>query len=232
MNNLKLDHAKYETIEQFLAAWDEEYKKQAEKIDLFKTEITSKWSDTQRKKFVQLLYHQRAHFDDVLWFMGNFSPDSNTKEIILENMRDEFGRGKRSHEKLYLDFARDMGVDLTYELIDEEFYLPFLREYNKGHLRWLRDHDWNHRLVAFAAIERLDNVDYPFLKRIVISFNLEKINLVFFDVHMYVKHFDSIGEKFVNLWLLQPELIATAFNFIGSYQLNIWKNISEVILAV
>lgn len=232
MNNVELDHANYQTIEQFLAAWDVEYKRQAEKLDLFKAEITGKWNEAQRKKFIQLLYHQRGHFDDILWFMGNFSPDSNTKEMILENIRDEFGRGQRSHEKLYLDFARDMGVDLTDELIDEKFYLPFLKEYNKGQLRWLRDHDWNHRLVAFAAIERLDNVDYTFLKNIVTSFGVEKVDLVFFDAHIDVKHFDNVSNNgLFELWRSQAELVKSVFNFIKDYQLDIWKKILEAIIA-
>ena len=232
MNTLQLNHREYKTIDQFLIVWDEEYKSQTEKIDLFKSELTSRWNDHQRKQFVRLLYHQRGHFDDILWLIGSFAPDANTKEMILNNIRDEFGQGGRSHEKLYLDFANSMGVDLAYELINEEFYLPFLKDYNQGCLRWMRGHDWNHKLTAFAALERLDNVDYSSLKKVVTSFGLEKIDLVFFDVHIHVQHFDRIDDGgFHGIWDSQPELVANVFNFIGNYQLDIWKKISEAIIA-
>jgi len=225
---------KTDTLEgfpKFLQEWDEEFINRTKKIALFDKSITSKWTKYQKELFVKLLYHQRSHFDDVLWYMGNFAPDSATKEMILDNIRDEFGKGGRSHEKLYLDFANCMGIDLTYELIEEKFYLPFLREYNRGHLQWLRDHDWTHRLSAFAALERLDNVDYLNLKNVVESFNLEKVDVLFFKVHIYVKHFEGAqGCQLDQIWNEQPNIIHKVFNFIGDYQIEIWKKISDTIL--
>lgn len=219
-----------ETFNQFLEIWDKEYVSQTKKIALFDKNTTTKWSTHQREYFVKLLYHQRAHFGDVLWYMGNFAPDAMTKEMILDNMRDEFGKNGRSHEKLYLDFAKDMGVDLTYELLEEKFYLPFLREYNRGHLQWLREHSWPDRLAAFAALERLDNLDYTNLKNVVESFNLEKVDLLFFKVHIYVKHFEGAEScQLDNIWNQQPDMVKDVFNFIGKYQINIWKKISDTV---
>ena len=221
---------KLELVNLFFLEWDQNYQDQAKQIALFNSNLTSQWNQEQRTYFVKLLYHQRAHFDDVLWYMGNFSPDAATKEMVLNNIRDEFGKNGRSHEKLYLDFAKNMGVDLTYELIEEKFYLPFLREYNHGHLRWLRDHNPFECLVAFAAIERLDNLDYTNLKTVVESFNLENVDLLFFKVHMYVKHFEEVeGAQFNVLWENNSEMVKRVFNFIGNYQLDIWKKISDVV---
>ena len=140
-----------ESLNLFLQTWDKNYEKQMKQIALFNSDLTSKWSHEQKTYFIKLLYHQRAHFDDVLWYMGNFAADAATKEVVLNNIRDEFGNNGRSHEKLYLDFAKCMGVDLTYELLDEKFYLPFLREYNHGHLRSFREHDELECLARFRC---------------------------------------------------------------------------------
>jgi len=214
----------------FLEEWDRQYDFKASRIPLFDTVQTAQWTLEQQRHFVRILYHQRAHFDDVLWYMANFAPDAESKEMILENMRDEFGRNGRSHEKLYLDFAKSLGVNLVYELIEEKFYLPFLRDYNSGHLRWLREHEWDCRLAAFAALERLDNIDYTNLKKIVESFGSQKIDMVFFNVHIYVQHYESVENcRFKELWDVQPELVKNAFNFIGEYQLKIWEQISNTV---
>src|SRR5579872_3617609 len=127
----------------FLEDWDKRYFEEIKKIPLFDKNLTRKWNKEQKQLFVKLLYHQRAHFDDILWFMGNFAPDQESKQMIIDNISDEFGMKGVSHEKLYLDFAKSMDVDLTYELLDEKYYYSFLREYNQGHLRWLRDNDWD-----------------------------------------------------------------------------------------
>ena len=219
-----------ESLKSFLASWDQSYQQQAEGIPIFDTMLTSQLNTEQVKHFIRLLYHQRAHFDDVLWYMGNFAPDAESKEMIIENIRDEMGKGGRSHESLYLDFAASMGVDLTDELLEEKYYLPFLKEYNHGHLKWFRDHDWSHRLTAFAAIERLDNLDYTNLKNTAESFGVEESKLLFFKVHMYVKHYESLEDsEFSTLWNDKHELVRDVFNFIGKYQIDIWKRISKAV---
>lgn len=233
-----LKEAKYKKNEaidpdlfKFLSAWDLNYNEKLNKINLFNQELTSQWSSVQKQLFVKLLYHQRAHFDDVLWYMGCFAPDAKTKEVILENIRDEFGGNGPSHEKLYLDFAENIGLDLTYELLEEKSYYPFLREYNLGHLKWLRENDWNHRLAAFAALERLDNLDYVVLRNVAISLGASKTSLVFFNVHICVAHFEEIEQygAFTELWQKDPDVVRHAFNFIGNYQIGIWEKISYAI---
>jgi len=164
--------------------------------------------------------------------LGNFAPDAHSKEVILQNIQEEFGRHAPSHEKLYLDFAKGHGVDLTYELIEERWYLPFLREFNRGILQWLRDNDWDHRIVAFAAIERLDNLDYPALKDVAISFGTPNQALVFFNVHVHVKHYEEIEESIVGqLWVKKELLFKEVFNFVGSYQVEVWKKISDYVFT-
>jgi hypothetical protein len=223
---IEIDVAK---LHQFLTSWDQAYQEKLNGIDLFKRELTSEWSKTQKQFFAKVLYHQRGHFSDVLWYMGNFAPNAKAKEMVLENIRDEFGKQGMSHESLYFDFAKSLGVDLTYELIEEKMYLPFLREYNQGHLRWLRENDWDHRLAAFAALERLDNLDYVNLRNVAISLGASKRDLVFFNVHIHVTHYDAVESIFSELWSTKPDVVMSAFNFIGDYQVNIWKRISDVV---
>jgi len=218
-----------ENLQDFLRGWDNQYKMGMAEIDLFKEEKTQQWSEEQKKLFVQLLYHQRAHFDDVLWLMGNFAPNAEAKEVILNNIRDELGMNGLSHEKLYLEFARSLGVDLTYELIEEKYYYSFLREYNHGHLRWLRDHDWDHRLAAFTAIERLDNLDYLGLRDVAVSIGAVGKALTFFNVHIHVKHYEAAEKFFIILWKSKSDVVKSVFQFIGSYQLEIWRKISDAV---
>lgn len=217
-------------LQLFLETWDKNYNKKINQIDLFKQELTNSWNNEQKQIFVKLLYHQRAHFGQVLWNLGNFAPNYTARELILENIRDEFGKHGISHEKLYLDFAKQMGVDLTYELIEEKFYPSFLREYNNGHLRWLLEHDWDHNLSAFAALERLDNVDYVNLLNVAKTLGATKRDLVFFNVHIHVTHFDNIEKSsFGDLWKEKPDIVKNCFNFIGNYQIDIWKKISDAV---
>ena len=216
-------------LDEFLDQWDINYKNSMSQIDLFKPELTSGWNLNQKQLFSKLLYHQRAHFDDVLWYVGSFGPNNEFKEMIIENTKDEFGFNGISHEKLYLEFANSLGVDLKYELLDQKYYLKFLKEYNHGHLRWLRDHDSDHMLAAFSAIERLDNLDYLGLKNVALSIGLSGKALVFFNVHIYVKHYEQTETIFKQLWKKRPEVVKGTFNFIAEYQLEIWRKISDAI---
>lgn len=216
------------SLKEFLEEWDKNYKARASQIDLFKSELTSQWSMAQKQLFVTTLYHQRSHFDDVLWYLGNFAPSIKEKELVLSNFREEFGGRGKSHELLYQEFAKSMELDLIFELIDEKYYLPFLREYNYGHLNWLRKHDWTHNLALFAALERLDNIDYANLRRVAVSIDTQPRYLGFFDVHMHVTHYDEIEKSsFFELWLTESAIIKKVFAFVNDYQLAIWKRISD-----
>lgn len=219
-------------MQAFLKEWDDAYRASLKKIPLFDPAQTAQWTLEQKQLFIKLLYHQRGHFDDILWFMGNFAPDAESKQVILGNIQEEFGNHAPSHERLYLDFAKSHGVDLTYEMLDETMYLPFLREYINGILRWLRENDWQHRILAFAAIERLDNLDYPALKHIAVSFGTPNKCLVFFNVHVYAVHYDNVAVLgFSSLWNEKPSLIKEVFNFIADYQLVIWEKISDYVFS-
>lgn len=144
--------------------------------------------------------------------MGNFAPDKRTKEMVIENIRDEFNRDGLSHEQLYLLFAQSFGVDLTNELLEENAYFPFARGYINAQLKWLRSYDWDHRLAFFAAIERLDNIDYVNFRNVAINMGTDKKYLTFFNVHISAKHFEGIlANSFSNLWKKNKTLLKMFF---------------------
>jgi len=211
----------------FLQSWDATMAAEAAKIPIFRPELVKSWSAAQRQTFVQLLYHQRAHFHDVLWLMASSAPDSESREVILANIHEEVGKFGRSHESLYQDFAQDHGIDLSVEFVEEEFYEPFLRDYNRGHLRWLVAAPWLKRLVGFAVIERLDNVDYKSLLETARAMGTSPEALKFFKVHVAVQHFDAVGlEKLSSIWEASRPMVQEVFAELGAYQLEIWRKLA------
>jgi|GEM_PF-1003678 len=217
-------------LHKFLENWDKDYQKKISTIDIFNASLTKQWSKEQCQFFVKVLYHIRGHFDSFLWYMGNFAPDYKAKQMILKNVHDEFGMNGLSHEQLYFQFAQSFDVDLTYELLEETTYLSFAKEYIKNQLLWLRKNDWDHRLAAFAAIERLDNVDYLNLRNIAESIGATGKALTFFNVHIKADHFEGIlVDAFQELWEKQPFIANKVFNFIRDFQTSMWKNLSDAI---
>src|SRR5438105_4563325 len=93
-------------LEAFFKQWDEDYKAQAKNIDLFNPVLVAQWTSEQRCHLIQIFYHSRGHFRDFLWHLGNFTPDKFSKDIILENIAEEFNAADLSHEQLYLDFSK------------------------------------------------------------------------------------------------------------------------------
>lgn len=216
-------------LNKFLENWDKRYSNKLQKIDLFNPGLTKKLSFQQKQLFVKIFYHLRGHFHDFLWYMGNHAPNVQAKKMILENIGEEFGLNGRSHEQLYFDFARSLDVNLSEEIATEQHYLPFARDFNRGHSEWLRNHNWDDNLIVFSAYERLDNIDYISLYNLAESFGLTKKDLVFFSVHKYVKHFDNTLDNLSSIWSENPTKIKEGFDFIASYQINMWEKLSDEI---
>lgn len=215
------------SLSNYLNGWDNNYKNKIKEISLFNPEKTAKWSLRQREYFVKLFYHVRGHFHSFLWFMGNIAPDKKAKHMIVQNIMEEFGEDGFSHERLYCEFAKSLSVDLSNEVTKHEFYLPFIQEFNKGHLEWLQKHDWSDCLSAFSAYERLDNIDYISLLKLAKSFGTSKLGLTFFQVHIHVKHFDNTLSLLSEIWKSKPEKVKDGFGFIQNHQVNMWEKLSE-----
>jgi hypothetical protein len=220
------------SLENFITAWDKDYKSQLEQIDIFKPELTSQWSASQKQYFARIFYHARGHFHDFLWYVGNHADDKETKDIMLRNIAEELNGSAKSHEQMYFDFANDLSVDVSAEFINNQHHLNFVKEFNHGHLKWLSEHDADERFGAFAAYERLDNIDYAYLLQLVQSLNVSKRGQIFFKVHSVVEHFTPTVNKLQHIWAESNEKINASFSFIAYHQLNMWKLLSKEISLV
>lgn len=214
----------------FLKSWDETYKQKAALIPLFMDTATSKWNSEQKRFFVKIFYHVRGHFHDFLWHMGNHAESKRAKEIILHNIMEEFGGHAQSHEKLYIDFAKSLGAhDINDEILNQQNNLSFIQKFNYGHIEWLMNHKWDDNLSLFSAYERLDNVDYTNLMKLIKSLGVPEKDSVFFKVHMGVKHFEATETNLLEIWIKNKQIVIDAFKFIASHQLQMWENLSNVV---
>lgn len=218
-------------FEDFLRTWDADYKEKISNIELFNTALTTTLSYHKKSYFVKAFYHIRGHFHDFLWYMGNHAPDLQTKKIILNNIGEEFGGSYGSHEQLYYDFAEALGVDIKKEIADEATYEDYIVEFNKGHLKWLREHGWLECLSAFSAYEHLDNIDYSALSSLANSLGVSKKGMLFFRVHEKVQHFQPLIASLREAWQNTPEKVIKGFHFIGSHQITMWQNLSKKVFS-
>ena len=216
-------------LDDYLNQFDKEQTEAYRRIPLFNSPDLTK---DQQRYFAKVFYHLRAHFNDFVWYMANFAPDERSKRVILDNIQEEFGGNGKSHEALYFDFARALDVSLTDELLSRPNYLDFAREFNQGHRQFLAAHDWESRVAAFCAYERLDNIDYRFLERLVRGFGLSGDALRFFTVHTGVEHYgaakDGLGLK--TIWQQNPGKVREGFSFIGSHQAQMLRDLSDAVL--
>lgn len=220
----------YPQLIDFIEASDDAYRDKLSKIPLFNRTLEQQFNSEQQSAFVKVFYHIRGHCNDFFWLIGNTAPNATGKKIILDNTSEEFGGNGFSHEQLYSRFAKALGVDIDAEIVSEDYNLQFVRDFNKGHIRWLLKQDWNTKISAFAAYERLDNIDYPALLELASNFNLTEHELTFFKVHIQVKHYDAMKDLLAEIWPVEKEKIIAGFNFIYQHQLMMWQALSDVIM--
>ncbi|MDF1654825.1 MAG: iron-containing redox enzyme family protein [Coxiellaceae bacterium] len=214
------------SLQDYLVAWDADYKESISKIDIFNPSVTAQYSNDQIKYFIKIFYHSRGHFKDFLWHLGNYAPNVDLKKIILKNIEEEFNGNYISHEQMYLDFAKQMDVDLTDVILNEDNYLPEIREFNNAHVKWLFRQPWDVQFAAFSAYERLDKTDYEALTAI---FPKEHI---FFKVHREAEHFDKTYNELSKIWDREAKNVNKAFDFIYVTQAKMWKDLSIAISKV
>lgn len=215
-----------EALAHFLRNWDADYLQKINEISLFNPKLTRCWSLEQKQYFVKIFYHSRGHFRDFLWYMGNFAPNKQIKTIILENIAEEFNEEGLSHEQLYLDYARTLGVDLTQDIVDEVHYLPEMKQFNRSHLAWMTSKNWKSQFSAFAAYERLDATDYTALSQ------LHDEEHMFFRVHRLAKHFDKTYGTLQTVWEENPFIVEEAFVFIADTQITMWRDLSNAVFGL
>ncbi|MCP4476218.1 MAG: hypothetical protein GY821_16995, partial [Gammaproteobacteria bacterium] len=198
----------------FLTQWDNAYRFEVVKLSLFQPEQTAQWSMAQKQQFCRLFYHARGHFYKFLWLLGNVAPDENAKAKVLENIDEEFGGTGLSHERMYQIFAEALGADVNDEFLTEPNYLPYLQQYNLGHLTWLDQQNWEGKWAGFSAYERLDNIDYHHLELLVKSFGITgclTTIIIPYGRHAQLTHFRAHQTKEIVLDLRHNILLFLVF---------------------
>lgn len=219
-------------LEQFLSAWDRQYTQALQAIDLFRPEVTSTWTRTQQQRLVQLFFHIRGGFGEILLELGNAAPDAHHKEIILHNLHDEFGGNGPTHRDLFLRIATALGTDLSREHIEQRYNLPFIQQYNDVQLRGITEQGWTLSLIGFAAGERLDYIDYNALKQVFESFGVRGDDLAFFTEHMQADHFEGpLSQSLQEEWDKSPQTVSMVFNAVLQFQLDMWRNLTAEITS-
>ena len=219
-------------LELYLSDWETNYRNKLNTLPLFDFQWTQSWNSKQKKLFAQAFQHVRGHCAEFFWHIGSFVPDPEIKKIVLDNIKEEFGENnKTSHSILYSLFAKELGCDLMNEIGNQSTYISFIKNFNLGHLKWLSENDIDSKFAAFSAYEKLDNADYNNLYQLAKSLGVSnKQSLLFFEVHMYVEHFDATTKKLKHIWDKSPNKVEEAFQFIGNHQLRVWKNLGEFIM--
>ncbi len=216
------------TFKYFLNDWEADYNAKAALIPIFTDDYAANWSNTQKQSFAAYFYHIRGHFVDFLWFLGNQAPERRYKEIVLKNIADELSLDSRSHEALFFQFSDELGINLRSEYIEGKYNLPVIKAYNKEHLLWLNTHSWSACFAAFSAYERLDNLDYTNLLKLIKGFNLSKKAEIFFVMHRQIEHFGVTLQIVNELWDTNREEVIAGFNFIAEHQINIWEILTDL----
>lgn len=221
-------------MESFLKTWEDQYQKEASAIALF-SDAAKRLSKEQKQLFVRLFYHARAYFDHFLWIMASLAPNFEYRSVVLKNITDELGGNDISHvshEQLFIKFAEALGVDVLSELKSKENYLPFLQEFNDGHIQALLNTSWEEKWAIFSAYELLDNADYNNLYKLALNMGLSGDALTFFEVHKHGNHFGETFKLLEKIWNTDSALVQRSFDFIGGHQLKMWNSLSQEVFSL
>lgn len=225
-------------LQNFLDELDEKQKEEYSKLDLFNPEKTKDLTEEQKKYFVKIFYHTRAHFDRLLWMRLTHAPNLEEKKKILSYLAEEAGipdiKGEKnlaSHEILFERFAKSLGLVITSEITEEDGFLPFARDFSKELINWFMTNNWETQKSGFSAYERLDNIDYDFMLELAKNLGVNGKDLEFFEVHKNADHFDNVSFDLKEEFEKNPDNVKDAFNWIYSHQLKMWQNLSKESLS-
>ena len=219
-------------LHSFLEEWDVAYVKKLDNIELFDSNINSKFSDSQKEKFARLFYHVRGNFYKFLWFLGNHATKYEFKEQVLHNIKEEFGGGGDSHEKLYFEFCKSLGFNIEDEFVYEVNNQSFIKDFNLKHIEWLSRGSEASRWATFSAYERLDNIDYGNLLVLAKNLGSSEKGLEFFAIHNKADHFDRTYDILSGFWAENKHEIKKSFGFISENQVLMWNKLSEFLMPL
>lgn len=219
------------TLKQFVEESLTNYTARSKEIPLFQEETQKSLTNYQQKQFVKVFYNVRGHFYKYLWYLGSLTDNNQIKSLVCKNIKEEFGTTV-SHDTLYFEFGEQYGLDRYTEIVEESNYLPFVREFDKGHLKVLLSQTDNYAWAAFSAYEALDNIDYQLTKDLVQNFSLKPKSVEFFETHVHVTHFQDTSPQLTAIWETDPQSVRDGFEFILDHQLTMWNKFWEYLAAL
>lgn len=215
-------------------------------IPLFNFDCVKGWDKEKKHKFVSNLYHARGHFDRQLFQRTALCSTSKSDKLKkLEDICDELGiefdgkdgiqglltgakttvRIVKSHEQLFLEFAKDVNCSIKQEV--SSYKQPaYLEEYNETMVKLLTNESELIREVSFSAYELLDNIDYHKLFEIAVILGATKKGLVFFDIHRHSNHFEKTKEKLMTFWERDELACKQIFEQVFKIQSKMWTQLS------
>jgi hypothetical protein len=215
------------TLTQFLSVQIQYYKQSVKEIDLFKTDKQLQFTTEQKKEFVGVFYHIRGYLYELLWYLGCQVKDTNKRKMILKNFMEEF-----DHNDMYFEFAKSFDVDCVKELIQETKNLDFVKNFNKGHIKYIFGNSDIAIWTLFSVYEALDNTDYSNLGILARNIGNSNTDFKFFDIHTNATHFAFLEESFLELWEKDSFQVMQATEFVLMHQLQMWQNLSDHIFSL
>jgi Iron-containing redox enzyme len=215
-----------QTLQQFIEIKTADYQTKAQNLILFQPEFAQNLTLEQKQKFALTFYHIRGKFYKFLWYLGSFAPTKQYKQVVIDNLWEEFGQ-TISHEQWYYKFASEFGVDCKREILEEKYNYQWVKDYNEEHIRFILTKPFEQVWSIFGAYEALDNIDYDNLYKLAQNLSSTKQGLVFFDIHRRAGHFETISPLLQTIWDKDPESVKLGFEFIFEHQLQMWQNLGD-----
>ena len=219
----------------------DQYNSKMSELRLFSRTNTLDW--LQKQTFAIVFYHIRGHFSELIWLLGNFAPSVEYKQILLQNIAEEFGGTGISHEQMYLNFVNSfistIRIEIAYEnlqkLYEDSSATTFNRcniakRFNTKHQDFLKSSSsWASKWALFCTYEYLDKVDYDFLLKMLKNrlSDVNGVDFTFFEVHARADHFHDTRQLLEKSWFHEPQEVKKGIDFTLNTQLTMWTQLSE-----
>ena len=177
------------------------------------------------KKFAENFYFIRYDFCRLNFIVGERCCHNEFLwSGIAKNLIEELG-GKKgvSHNQLYRDFLRCVGITSEKELKEPDFATQF----NQSWETFCRTSSVAEALSAIAIYEIFDKPDYKLLLNIMKNAGIPKQGLHFFQVHSVAEHFEMF-EDIISWLMIQDggeKAFLTSKNFVFQTQKKMWLDL-------
>ena len=175
--------------------------------------------------FARAFYFIRYNFYRLNFIVGSRSgPDEIFWSGLVQSLYEEVGGGgSKSHNELYRDFLKEVGVKSERGLKQPAFAVRF----NQAWEEYCINAPFEEALAGVAVFEILDQPDYALLFNVMKEAGISKRGLRFFGVHAQAQHFDFFQEIVARLWKHKrgQRSLLKAASFVNSSQRQMWSDL-------